>query len=250
MSAMSSVMSRLPFPDRYSASSSNALHQPWSWRIARGHRREDGLAERHPRPVALLGEADGDDGLAAGLAVLDAVPGHGEDEPLGCRDLAIDTTGVVDLAFGRACLDAPGAADAHVRLTGGDGEPARSPPLRELSGVRPGGEDRGARRVEQAADDENPVARLGGLGLSCGGDHAATPRSRSGGGGRASPAGARLRSSRGKGPCMAAPRRRPVQRRGAPSGAPDRPQHCRAPRRTARPCWRRTARVPPRSPPW
>src|SRR5260370_7915529 len=74
----------------------------------------------------------------------------GKEEALRRHDFAKLALQRIDVSVGTAHMDADRAADANIDLANRIGEPLGSPPLRELTGIRPSPEDRRARRVEHA----------------------------------------------------------------------------------------------------
>src|SRR3979409_1718827 len=96
-----------------------------------------------PQREARAGPEGGEGKRDQGLGIDDAGPlvPRGEDEPLGCRDLAIDTPLGDDGPVGRAYAATPGAARTHVHLAAQRREVVGRPPAGSLPGGGPGGED-------------------------------------------------------------------------------------------------------------
>ena len=81
-------------------------------------------------------------------------PGEGEYDALGLDDLAVDTTLPTLGALRRAHPEPIGAANAHIHLAVDRCKALRSPPARDVLGLRPGLEHKPARRIDNACDDE------------------------------------------------------------------------------------------------
>src|ERR1700730_2070874 len=87
------------------------------------------------------------------------------DDPLGLDDLAIDALAWTYAAIGSAHVNAKSAARPRVHFANVARKPRRSPKPRQMLGIGKNLEDKLARRVEYACDDEDKV--FGRIGVSC-----------------------------------------------------------------------------------